>query len=51
VQRFQRVVPALSISSHFEAAAEPRVIGNADMCLAVSSRRVPGVLDDAAVGS
>ena len=51
MQRFQRVVPAVSISSHLEAAAGLEPLGNEAMCFSSSLRRIPGVLDDATAGS
>jgi hypothetical protein len=51
VQRFHNAVPRLSISSAFDVANAPSLLGKSAICLSTSCRSVTAVLEDDAVGS
>jgi hypothetical protein len=48
VQRFQSTVAVLSISSNFDAAAVPKLLGKVDMAFSISCRKLSGDLKAAA---
>jgi hypothetical protein len=50
VQRFQSTVAVLSISSHLDAAAVPKLLGKVAMAFSISCTRLPGDLEATATG-